>query len=157
MRSKLLGGAAAVALTACTVLATSAPASAAPWGWHRGWYGGGWGWGGAVAAGVIGGAVAAATSPLWGPGYDDGYPRYAYQPGYAPNDADGPAYAPTYAYGEGPAVYGPAAPASGTVVAQADGSGDAAAYCAAHFKSFDPASGTYLGYDGVRHSCPSPD
>ena len=41
MRSKLLGGAAAVALTACTVLATSAPASAAPWGWHRGWHGGG--------------------------------------------------------------------------------------------------------------------
>ncbi len=26
--------------------------------------------------------------------------------------------------------------------------------CEATFKSFDPASGTYLGYDGVRHMCP---
>jgi hypothetical protein len=23
----------------------------------------------------------------------------------------------------------------------------------ARFRSFDPASGTYLGFDGVRHSC----
>jgi hypothetical protein len=28
------------------------------------------------------------------------------------------------------------------------------AYCAQRFKSYDPASGTYLGYDGVRHPCP---
>lgn len=27
-------------------------------------------------------------------------------------------------------------------------------YCARHYRSYDPASGTYLGYDGVRHSCP---
>jgi hypothetical protein len=26
--------------------------------------------------------------------------------------------------------------------------------CAARFRSFDPASGTYLGRDGQRHSCP---
>jgi len=26
--------------------------------------------------------------------------------------------------------------------------------CAARFHSFDPASGTYLGRDGQRHSCP---
>lgn len=32
-------------------------------------------------------------------------------------------------------------------------SGDVA-YCSAHFRSYDPASGTYLGYDGFRHSCP---
>jgi hypothetical protein len=31
---------------------------------------------------------------------------------------------------------------------------DAAAYCAQRFRSYDPASGTYLGYDGVRRSCP---
>ena len=30
----------------------------------------------------------------------------------------------------------------------------AVAYCARRFKSYDPASGTYLGYDGLRHSCP---
>lgn len=28
------------------------------------------------------------------------------------------------------------------------------AYCAQRFKSYDPASGTYLGYDGLRHPCP---
>jgi hypothetical protein len=27
-------------------------------------------------------------------------------------------------------------------------------YCMQRFKSYDPASGTYLGYDGVRHPCP---
>jgi hypothetical protein len=26
--------------------------------------------------------------------------------------------------------------------------------CQARFRSFDPASGTYLGFDGARHSCP---
>jgi hypothetical protein len=118
MRSKLLGGAAAVALTACTVLATSAPASAAPWGWHRGWYGGGWGWGGAVAAGVIGGAVAAATSPLWAPGY------YDYDPGYA--------YEPAYAVAPAPVI----------------GGGES------RYRSYNPATGTYLGYDGQYHPCP---
>jgi len=27
-------------------------------------------------------------------------------------------------------------------------------YCAQRFRSYDPASGTYLGYDGRRHPCP---
>jgi opacity protein-like surface antigen len=27
-------------------------------------------------------------------------------------------------------------------------------YCSARFRSYDPASGTYLAYDGQRHSCP---
>ncbi|MFZ3361679.1 MAG: BA14K family protein [Xanthobacteraceae bacterium] len=26
--------------------------------------------------------------------------------------------------------------------------------CASRFRSFDPATGTYLGRDGQRHSCP---
>ena len=47
------------------------------------------------------------------------------------------AQTPTY-YG-----YGEAAPA-----------GDAVAYCSQRFRSYDPASGTYLGYDGDRHPCP---
>ncbi len=125
MRSKLLGGAAAVALTACTVLATSAPASAAPWGWHRGWHGGG-GWGGAIAAGVIGGALAAATSPLWAPGYYDYDPGYAYGPGYG------------YAVAPAPVI----------------GVGNSVAYCKSRFRSYNPATGTYLGYDGQYHPCP---
>ena len=27
------------------------------------------------------------------------------------------------------------------------------AYCAQQYRSYDPASGTYLGYDGLRHPC----
>jgi hypothetical protein len=27
-------------------------------------------------------------------------------------------------------------------------------YCMQRFRSYDPASGTYLGYDGRRHPCP---
>jgi hypothetical protein len=125
MKTKLLSGAAGVALIAATVLATANPAAAAPW--HRGW-GGGWhggGWGGAVAAGVIGGALAAATSPLWAPGYYDYYPGYTY----------GPAYAVP------PAVVAP-------------GSGGSVAWCEAHYRSYNPATGTFLGYDGMQHPCP---
>jgi len=58
-------------------------------------------------------------------------PRYGYGPGYY--------YAePGYAYAPGP-TYGP---------------GNAVGYCMQRFKSYDPRSGTYLGYDGLRHPCP---
>ena len=30
----------------------------------------------------------------------------------------------------------------------------AVAYCQQRYRSYDPGSGTYLGYDGVRHPCP---
>jgi hypothetical protein len=33
------------------------------------------------------------------------------------------------------------------------GSGDVA-YCASRFRSYDPETGTFLGYDGLRHPCP---
>jgi hypothetical protein len=33
-------------------------------------------------------------------------------------------------------------------------SGADPAYCAQRYRSYDPASGTYLGYDGLRHPCP---
>ena len=32
--------------------------------------------------------------------------------------------------------------------------GDSTAYCQQTYRSYDPASGTYLGYDGLRHPCP---
>ena len=54
--------------------------------------------------------------------------------------------APTY-YAPAPTYYAPAE------VEVADDDDDDAA-CAARFRSYDPASGTYLGYDGIRHPCP---
>jgi hypothetical protein len=32
--------------------------------------------------------------------------------------------------------------------------GDPVTYCMQRFRSYDPRSGTYLGYDGYRHPCP---
>lgn len=32
--------------------------------------------------------------------------------------------------------------------------GDSVAYCRSRFKSYDVRTGTYLGYDGLRHPCP---
>ena len=81
-------------------------------------------WPGAVAAGVVGGAIAAATSPFWGPDY------YGY-------------YGAPYPYGPGPYAYAPGPVGGGGV-----------AYCEAHYRSYNPATGTYLGYDGAYHQCP---
>lgn len=137
LRAKLLGGAAALTLMAGALLASTGQASAQyyygpGWGYYYDW-----GWGpGAVAADIVGGAVAAATSPLWVPGYYDYYggPGYAYAPAYV-----APAYAP-------PPVY--AAPST-TVAAE-----NSVAYCESRFRSYDPATGMYLGYDGRHHPCP---
>ena len=35
-----------------------------------------------------------------------------------------------------------------------ENNGDAVAYCEQTYRSYSPASGTYLGYDGFRHPCP---
>src|SRR5260370_6105647 len=137
----------AVALLAASTWALSAPAGAAPITaplslqnatssvetvQFRRW---GWGVGAGVAAGlIVGGAIAASQYPYYGYGYGP-YP-YGY---YAP----GPVYA-------APPVYG-APPAPGYV---AGPGGDAVAYCSQRYRSYDPASGTFLGYDGVRHPCP---
>jgi hypothetical protein len=88
----------------------------------------GWGWrGGGGWGGAAAGFVAGAVvgSALTAP--------YAYEP---------------YYYQPPAPVYGPPGPGYGAPVA------DAAAYCAQRFKSWDPATGTYLGYDGLRHPCP---
>ncbi len=53
-----------------------------------------------------------------------------------------PYYGPNYYYGPGPYAY------------EVEPSGDATAYCLQRFKSYDVQSGTYLGYDGLRHPCP---
>jgi hypothetical protein len=49
--------------------------------------------------------------------------------------------------------------AAGAIIGGAIAAGQAnaqqnAAYCAQRFRSYDPASGTYLGLDGYRHPCP---
>lgn len=38
--------------------------------------------------------------------------------------------------------------------AEAAPADDTVAYCMERFRSYDPASGTYMGYDGLRHPCP---
>jgi hypothetical protein len=64
----------------------------------------------------------------------------------------GGALAAPYYYGPGyypgPAYYG--APA----YAPPPGDDDSESYCMQRFKSYDPNTGTYLGKDGRRHSCP---
>jgi hypothetical protein len=98
---------------------------------YRGGYGGGYyrhGGGGfipgAVAGAVVGGALASSYGYYGGPGY--------YAPGY----------------------YDDGSYDDGAVAVEAAPGGDDAGYCEQRYKSYDPASGTYLGYDGQRHPCP---
>ena len=91
-----------------------------------------WWWWGApaaafVAGGLVGGALAA---PYYG--YGPYYPGPYYPGAYYP----GPYYPGHYA----------AAPA------YSNGGGEG--YCAQRFRSYDPSTGTYMGYDGQRHPCP---
>jgi hypothetical protein len=82
-----------------------------------------------------------------GPGYYGApyYDDYAYA-GY-PYDSnayyDDPYYSDTFAYDAGP-----------TVGITVNAGGDDQAYCMQRYRSYDPASGTFLGYDGIRHPCP---
>ena len=153
MRSRMLGGAAALALTSAAVLATAGPASAQDWrhrSFDRGLAG--------FAAGVVGGAVAAATAPLWAPGYYgyyDYYPGYAYAPGYTYDTYSydpGYAYSPGYTYNQGYTNQGYTNQGYLNQGYTTGGRDDA--YCTQRYRSYDPASGTYLGYDGIRHPCP---
>ena len=104
---------------------------------------------GAVAAGVATGAAVASGD--YGYGYSDPYyygDNYAYGPNY---------YGDSYAYDNGttfdtglPLVtFDQPVPVDQTTVAV----GGDASYCAQRYRSYDPASGTYLGYDGLRHPC----
>jgi BA14K-like protein len=95
---------------------------------------------GAAAAGVATGAAIAAG----GYGYSDPY--------YGDNYAYDPNYGDSYAYDNG-ATFDAGIPlATFNQPAPAAVTGDAS-YCAQRYRSYDPASGTYLGYDGQRHPC----
>ena len=52
------------------------------------------------------------------------------------------------------AIIGGAIASQEAAPAYASPDGNAEAYCSQKFKSYDPSSGTYLGYDGDRHACP---
>jgi hypothetical protein len=79
----------------------------------------------------------------WGWGVGAGYyPPYYYRPAYQPYSYYYPA--PVYYY---PRYY-PATVYAGPV------GGAAVAYCMQRFRSYDPRTSTYLGYDGYRHPCP---
>lgn len=84
-------------------------------------------YGPAIGLGIAGALIGGAIIGATQP-----YGYYGY-PGYY-----GPAYVVPPPYAIAPAYVG----------------GGAAAYCARRFKSYDPYSGTYLGYDGYRHPCP---
>ncbi len=55
----------------------------------------------------------------------------------------------TYGFGEQNRYYNAAPGAQFGPVASDD-----IQWCAMRFRSFDPATGTYMGFDGIRHACP---
>ncbi len=92
--------------------------------------------GGAFAAGIGLGLAYGAYG--YGYGYG-GCDPYVYDCSY------GYDYGPSYAYDEG---------YDDTYAAAPEYSGASVQYCMSRFRSYDPASQTYLGTDGLRHSCP---
>jgi hypothetical protein len=101
-----------------------------------------------------------ASGTQYGPDYDYYGPRrgsgyYQSRRGYYEGEswpASGTQYGPDYdyygpRYGSGPANESYAY--SGAVSTGRDQSS-----CQRRFRSFDPSSGTYMGYDGRRHPCP---
>ena len=96
---------------------------------------------GLAAGAIIGGAILNATQPHGYYGYDGGYGygTYGYG-GYEPGHVEAPGY--RYRPGPGPAYR----------QSYVEGGNDAG-YCQQRYRSYDPASGTYLGYDGLRHPC----
>jgi hypothetical protein len=122
---------------------------------------------GLAAGAIIGGAILNATQSRgsygYGYGYDRGYNAYGYDNGYNAygynqghnaygyEQSYGGGYEPEYVevprYGYGQS-YGGRGYRQSTIAA-----GNDPAYCQQRYRSYDPASGTYLGYDGLRHPC----
>lgn len=92
-----------------------------------------------------------------GGGYRGGYRHYHRHGGFWPGVAVGVGLGSTYGYYGSPYYdddsYGYYDDSS-VAVAPPVGD-DSVAYCMQRYKSYDPASGTYLGYDGQRHPCPA--
>jgi hypothetical protein len=86
-----------------------------------------------------------------------GHHRHYYRGrGFWPGVAIGAGIGSSYGYyGSSPYYYDDGYYDDAVVaVAPTPADGDSVAYCMQRFKSYDPASGTYLGYDGKRHPCP---
>jgi hypothetical protein len=105
---------------------------------HRGFHGGGARFGG--RGGYARGGYRGGYARRGGYGYRGGY---AYRGGYGYR---------RYGYGVGAGLA--AGALVGGAVAASRGYGDGGSYCASRYGSYDPGSGTYLGYDGLRHPCP---
>ena len=56
--------------------------------------------------------------------------------------------------GIGPALGIGAAIIGGAIIADQARRGSAIEYCMQRYRSYDPESMTYLGFDGLRHPCP---
>ena len=132
------------AAVAATALTAAAPANAQDWHRHHGYHHHRGNAGDIVAAGIIGAAAGAVLGSVLAPPapvYVDPYPRYPSYPAYS-----------TY-YRPAPTYY---RPAPRVVYVQPAAQPWTRAWyndCAARYRSFDPGSGTYLGYDGARHFC----
>lgn len=139
-KTKLAVSAAGIAAVVGATALASQPAFAGPGahGMHfQGGMGGGGDWwrfhhhhgGGWIGPAVGFGAGVAVGSALAAPYY--AAPYYAYDEPYYGYDA------PVYTYSRPYDAYN-----------------DADAYCAARFRTYDPVTHTYMGYDGLPHPCP---
>ncbi|WP_262297284.1 BA14K family protein [Microvirga sesbaniae] len=82
-------------------------------------------------------------------------PRYGYYgPRYYRRDYGSAAAAGAIGLATGAIIGGAIAQSQAQAAPTYVAPGGGSAYCAQRFKSYDPASGTYLGYDGLRHPCP---
>jgi BA14K-like protein len=101
---------------------------------------------GAAAGAIIGGVTGAAIASQ-GQARPGGY--YYYQNGCYLQRPDGAwvAVPPNY-------CGAPMPPPPPAYVAAPPPPGDAAAYCAQRYRSYDPVSQTFMGYDGIRRPCP---
>jgi BA14K-like protein len=117
--------------------------------------------GSAVAAALLMSVPAFAQDYGPGPGYGSGYGSGP-GPGYAPAPDTGYAPAPPeQGYGQGydqgysgPTAPGPMYEGRSVAVGPADPTDNNVAWCQAHFRSYNPSTGMYLGYDGQQHPCP---
>ncbi len=89
----------------------------------------------------------------WGGAPNWGYARGGYYPGYSYGGYGYDGFGLGLGLTAGLIGGALAATASEGAYA-ADAPARTVEYCQARFKSYNPATGTYLGYDGLRHSCP---